>query len=150
MYTPGRFVVGIFRLGAEPGTAEVLLARLAAGLQSQLLAGVATSSATDLERGVSPPSFSAIRRLLALCTDCPLAMVALRTRAVDRGLFRFAFVCELQASRLVAADAARVPVCAQAQRGRWSSRSLFALDACAGAPAGDSGRRRSRRGVPAN
>jgi len=116
VYTPGRFVVGIFRLAAEPGTAEVLLARLAAGLQSQLLAGVATSSATDLERGVSPPSFSAIRRLLALCTDCPLAMVALRTRAVDRGMFRFAFGCALRASSLVAADAARVPVCAQALR----------------------------------
>ena len=100
----------------EAGTADTLLACLEAGLSGPLLRGVATSSSAELAGGASPLSLFSSRRVLALCTDSPSTIVALRTRAVDRRQFLFVFGCAALAANLVASDAARVAVCALALR----------------------------------
>jgi len=125
VYTPRPFQVGTFRLGTDPGAAEILLGHLAAGLQGPLLAGVATSSAVELERGECPLSLISSCRLLNLCSDSPSAMVALRTCAVNRGMFFFAFDCAAHAAELVASDAFCVPVCAAALRGSLAITVFF-------------------------
>jgi len=116
VYTPRPILVCTFRLGVPAGTADTLLARLEAGLSGPLLKSVATSSSAELAGGASPQLLFSSRRVLALCTDSPSTMVALRTRAVDRGQFLFAFRCAAHESNLVASDAARVAVCALALR----------------------------------
>lgn len=110
--TPRPFLVGTFRLGPDPGTVDILIGHLAAGLQGPLLVGVATSSAVELERGECTLSLISSRCLLALSTDSPSTRVALRTRAINRGMFLFAFGCAAHAANPVASDASRVPVCA--------------------------------------
>jgi len=116
VYTPRLILVGIFRLGVEAGTADTLLERLDADLIVPLLRGVATSSSAELAGAASPLPLFSSSRVLALCTDSTYMMVALRTRAVDRGRFLFAFGCAAQAANLVATDAARATVCALALR----------------------------------
>jgi len=116
VYTPRLILVGIFRLGVEAGTADTLLERLDADLIGPLLRGVATSSSAELAGAASPLPLFSSSRVLALCTDSTYMMVALRTRAVDRGRFLFAFGCAAQAANLVATDAARATVCALALR----------------------------------
>jgi len=125
MYTPRPILVGTFRLGVDAGTAETLLARLEAGLSGPLLRGVAISSSAELAGGASPLSLFSSRRVLALCTDSPSTVVALRTRAVDRGQFLVAFGCAAHAANLVASDAARVAVCALALRESLISTVFF-------------------------
>ena len=125
VYTPRPFLVGTFWLGPDPGTADILIGHLAAGLQGPLLVGMATSSAVELERGESPLSLISSRCLLALCTDSPSAIVALRTRAVNRAMFLFAFGCAAHAANLVASDASRVPACAAALRGSLAITVFF-------------------------
>jgi len=116
VYTPRPILVGTLRLGVEAGTADTLLERLEAGLSGPLLRGVATSSSAELAGGASLLSLFSSRRVLALCTDSPSTMVALSTRAVDRGQFLFALRCAAHAANLVASDAARVAVCELALR----------------------------------
>jgi len=60
--TRRQFLVGTVRLRTDPGTADILLGHLAAGLQGPLLAGVASSSAVELARGESPLSLISSRR----------------------------------------------------------------------------------------
>jgi len=116
VYTPRPILVGAFRLGVEAGTADALLARLEAGLSGPLLRGVATSSSAELAGGAIPLSLFSSRLVLAVCTYSPSTMMALRTRAVDRGQFLFAFGCAAHAANRVSSDAARVAVCALALR----------------------------------
>lgn len=125
VYTPKPLLVATFRLGQEMASADLLLARLSAALQGPLLDGVATSSGAELQAGATPLSLFSSRRLLALVTDSPSTMVVLRTRAVDAGTFLFAFGCAAHAGNLVAQDAARVPVCAQALRAALAITVFF-------------------------
>lgn len=116
VYTPTPLLVSTFRLGSESASADVLLTRLGTALPGPLLDGIATSSGMELQGGATPLSLFTSRRLLALVTDSPSTMVALRTRAVDAGTFLYAFGCAAHAGNLIAQDAARVTVCAQALR----------------------------------
>ena len=116
IYTPRPFLVATFRMGSEPSTAANLLTRLQGALQAPLLSSFATSATTELAAGASVLSLFGHRRVLALVTDSPTTMVALRGMAVASGSFLFAFGCGAHAANLVAQDAARVPICAQALR----------------------------------
>ena len=116
LYTPVPLLVATFRRGSEPATAENLFGHLQESLNGPLTANVATDSAEDPARGATPMSLFKSRRLLAVVTDSPSNMVALRTQAVARGTFLLAFGCAAHAANLVAQDAARVPQIALALR----------------------------------
>jgi len=134
----------------EAGTDDTLLELLEAGLSGPLLRDVATSSSAELAGGASPLSLFSSRRVLSVCTDSPSTTVALRTRAVDRGQFLFAFGCAAHAANLVASDAARVAVFelalresliitvffARSPRARWLLRAVRKMLAGGGAEVG--------------
>ena len=116
MYTAVSLLVATFRLGSEPATAGNIFGHLQESLNGPLTANVATDSAEDLARGATPMSLFKSRRLLALMTNSPSNMMALRTQAVARGTFLFAFGCAAHAAIFVAQDTARVPQIALALR----------------------------------
>jgi len=90
--------VATFRLGSEPATAENLFGHLQESLNVPLTANVGTDSAKYMAQGATPMSLFKSRRLRALVTDSPSNMVALRTQAVARGTFFFAFGCAAHAA----------------------------------------------------
>jgi len=112
VYAPRPILFGTFRLGVEAGEADTLLARLEAGLTGPLLREGATSSSAELAGGASRLSLLCSRQVLALCTNSPSTMVALRTRAVDRWQFNFAFEYAAHAANLAASGAGRGAVSA--------------------------------------
>ena len=152
IYTPRPFSVATFRMGSDPITAANLLTRLQGALQAPLLYSFATSATTELAAGASVFSLFGHRRVLALETGSPTTMVALRGMAVARGSFLFALGCGAHAGNLVAQDAARVPIFAQALRAALLITFFFcAIDARTLAPegrAGASAGRGSTHGVP--
>lgn len=112
--TPASPLVSIIRLGRATASVNALLSRLGTALQGPLLDGTATSSTMELQGGATPLSLFTSPRRLPLEANSPSSMVALRSRAVDAGTFLYAFGCAAHAGNLVAQDASRAPVCAQA------------------------------------